>query len=443
MLSLGAINKTTGEYVYPKIANKKDNYICPDCNKDLILCQGEIRIPYFRHKVDTINPCNHYNNPSESQIHKDAKLLLKYLLEKKTTLTFERKCVECKHNEEFEIPEITDTSTIQLEHRFEYGGLKIADVAYLDDNEIFCIFEICNTHKTCSENRPEPWFEINAEELIRMANNDDFTSLKIPCIRCEKCEECVKLEISNLKYCNIEKYVRIKLGQKYPIPEYDEGGRVKHLRIDFHAGTDTLNNKNIIELFEEDFINKKIVIHSWKGCLNAYIISKLSYEKYDYWEEEYYNMKFPYEKLIDMTSYSTILIITELIEYCRGVNNIKQKRIKNIKNNIINVNNRKEKWKKEIDINDNDADIFRSMRYSNQDSNYKASLINELTFIENDINYVLGNNIITIEHPLTHTKLKRSLVNNKTFYKGKWKTDISIKWIINWYNSYYNMIDEL
>ncbi len=83
------------------------------------------------------------------------------------------------------------------------------------------------------------------------------------------------------------------------------------------------------------------------------------------------------------------------------------------------------------------------MRYSKQDSNYKASLINELTFIENDINYVLGNNIITIEHPLTHTKLKRSLVNNKTFYKGKWKTDISIKWIINWYNSYYNMIDEL
>jgi hypothetical protein len=200
MLSLGAINKTTGEYVYPKIANKKDNYICPDCNKDLILCQGEIRIPYFRHKVDTINPCNHYNNPSESQIHKDAKLLLKYLLEKKTTLTFERKCVECKHNEEFEIPEITDTSIIQLEHRFEYGGLKIADVAYLDDNEIFCIFEICNTHKTCSEDRPEPWFEINAEELIRMANNNDFTSLKIPCMRCEKCKNCIYNEYKKYKF---------------------------------------------------------------------------------------------------------------------------------------------------------------------------------------------------------------------------------------------------
>ena len=39
-LSLGAINKFTGEYIYPKIANKNDEYICPGCNKDLIICQG-------------------------------------------------------------------------------------------------------------------------------------------------------------------------------------------------------------------------------------------------------------------------------------------------------------------------------------------------------------------------------------------------------------------
>ena len=58
----------------------------------------------------------------------------------------------------------------------------------------------------------------------------------------------------------------------------------KHLRINFDAQTDILNNKNIIELFEEDFINKKIVIHTDKGCAEAFIISKLSYEKYNYWE---------------------------------------------------------------------------------------------------------------------------------------------------------------
>jgi hypothetical protein len=451
ILSLGAINKITGEYVYPKMANKKDEYICPECNKELILCQGEIRVHYFRHKVDNVNPCHHYsNNPTEAQIHKDAKILLKNLLERKIPISFSRTCCCCKNNEEFEIPEISETSTIQLEYRFEYNGLKIADVAYIDDCDIICIFEICNTHKTCIENRPEPWFEINAEMLVKLANDNILTSLEIPCIRCEKCDDCIKLENLNLKYYNIEKYVRIKLGQKYPIPDYyeeDEFGerQVIHLRINVDARIDASpisHNKNIVELFEEDFINKKIVILSWKGSATAYIISKLSYEKYNYWGEKYGNMRFPYEKLIDISNESTISIIIKLIEYCRNANNIKQERLKKIKNDIINVNNRKEQWKKEIDIND-DADTFRSMRYSKQDSNHKMSLTQELTFIENDINYILGNNIVTIEHPLTHTKLKRSLVNNKTFYKGKWRTDISIKLIINWYNSYYDILDEL
>lgn len=196
-LSLGAINKLTGEYVYPKIANKKDEYICCECNKDLILCQGKVRVHYFRHKVDN-NPCYHYSSPSEAQIHKDAKMLLKNLLERKIPISFIRNCCCCKENEEFEIPEITETSTIQLEYRFEYNGLKIADVAYIDEHEIICIFEICNTHKTCSENRPEPWFEIDAEKLIRIANDINLTSIQIPCMRCEKCNECIEKEKNNI-----------------------------------------------------------------------------------------------------------------------------------------------------------------------------------------------------------------------------------------------------
>lgn len=198
ILSLGAINKLTGEYIYPKMANKKDEYICSECNKDLILCQGEIRVHHFRHKVDNINPCYHYSNPTESQIHKDAKILLKKLLERKIPISFIRNCCSCKENEEFEIPEISETSTIQLEYKFEYNGLKFADVAYIDDGNIVCIFEICNTHKTCSENRPEPWFEINAETLIKIANDNSLTSLQIPCIRCEKCDDCIEKEKNNI-----------------------------------------------------------------------------------------------------------------------------------------------------------------------------------------------------------------------------------------------------
>jgi len=216
VLSLGAINKLTGEYVYPKIANKKDEYICPECNKDLILCQGNIKAHHFRHKVDSINPCHHYSNPTESQIHKDAKMLLKNLLERKIKISFIRNCCSCKKNEEYEIPEIIGQSVIEIEYRFEYNGVKIADVAYIDDEELLCIFEICNTHKTCSENRPEPWFEIDAENLIKMANNNALSSLQIKCIRVEKCDECIEREKNRLKQDKLDKLERLQINSNSP-----------------------------------------------------------------------------------------------------------------------------------------------------------------------------------------------------------------------------------
>ena len=123
IIPLGAINKKTGQYVYPKIANKKDEYSCPDCNKDLIICQGKIRVHHFRHKVDAINRCHHYSAPTETQVHRDAQLLLKNLLERKIPISFTRNCCFCNDKEEFEIPTITDTSSIVLEYRFVYNGV--------------------------------------------------------------------------------------------------------------------------------------------------------------------------------------------------------------------------------------------------------------------------------------------------------------------------------
>jgi len=222
-LHLGAINRDTGKYVHPNIANKKDKYICPDCNKDLIVCQGDKIKHHFRHKVDINNPCNHYSNPTESQIHKYAKNILKTLLENKTPITFIRNCACCKKNEEYEIPEIGETSSVELEYRFYYNGPKVADVAYIDNNEILCIFEICNTHKTRSENRPEPWFEIDATALIS-ATNTDVSRIQISCIRCEKCDDCIEKEKSDI----IKKtqatdilYNWFKIGVEIPPLKYD------------------------------------------------------------------------------------------------------------------------------------------------------------------------------------------------------------------------------
>jgi hypothetical protein len=189
---LGAINKNTGEYVYPKIANKKDEYSCPDCDKDLIFCHGKIKVPYFRHCVDGVNPCNYYDKPNESQIHKDSKLLMKKLLENGTKISLIRICISCDNESIFDIKEMTNISKIKPEHIFDYNGKKIADIAYINGDKIMYIFEIFKTHKTDRENRPEPWFEIDALTLINKANENYQNSLIIPCIRCEKCEKCTE-----------------------------------------------------------------------------------------------------------------------------------------------------------------------------------------------------------------------------------------------------------
>jgi uncharacterized protein YkuJ len=380
LLALGAINKLTNEYVYPKIANKKDEYICPDCNKDLILCQGEIKVHHFRHKVDTVKPCRHYSNPTETQIHKDAKMLLKTLLERKIPISFIRSCCSCKKNEEYEIPAITETSNIYIEYSFDFNGQKIADVAYIDNDQILCIFEICNTHKTCSKNRPEPWFEIDAETLVKIANDMHLISLEIPCIRCEKCEDCILKEKIQKK--------RKEINEKIEILNYEL------ITITGWGATNSEKNRK---------------------CKLRKDIRKL--------EEE-------------------LLLLTTNGEDKKEMS--KEEKLNKLNQKLEKISNSRTTVRSNIDSDrDDTADDLRSMRYEKQDKNYKTSLLQEEIFIVNDINYLLGNNVISIEHPVTHTKVRRSLVNNKTFYKGIWRQDITINLLINWYKSNYDIIDEL
>jgi hypothetical protein len=398
LLSLGAINKVTGEYVYPKIANKNDDYICLQCDKDLILCQGEIRVHHFRHKVDNINHCHRYSNPTETQIHKDAKILLKSLLEKKIPISFIRKCVTCKEDIIFnEIPEMSDESFINLEYRFEFNGPKIADIAYIDNGEILCIFEICNTHKTCSENRPEPWFEIDAETLIRRANdNNNLSQIQIPCIRSDKCEDCIKKEYDNLKIINIEQYIRTKLGQNYP-PTYDDSGHIIHLRLDFDARDNYEDNKYIINLFKNDFYGKNVVFHSCKSTAAAYIINDIDFKKYNYWEK--YTLcngdgeGLMYEEVIDFTNDRTTGVIMQLIKKCET----KYGKIEKIKKEI-------EECKKSF----NKVDLDWMYEDNRSQKKQLKRLYDELNFVEN-------NNGSTLKYVLT-TKSKSQRINALSKY---------------------------
>ena len=231
--SMGAINKTTNNYEYPKIANKGNKYKCPFCEKDVIYRNGQIKQPHFAHYKSDV-PCSYYEKPNETQIHKDAKLLMKTLLDDKRPINIYRRCYYC-YGEKSD----SDDSFINyfddvieyflnlkkdnyndnqpyIEYKFNYNNSrKSADVALVENKKISYIFEICYKNKTKEDNRPEPWFEIKAETLINETNSGENINeegeFEIECIRDYKCEVCKnKEEYERQQYFEVLEKLKIR-----------------------------------------------------------------------------------------------------------------------------------------------------------------------------------------------------------------------------------------
>ena len=100
---IGAIEKLSNKYTYPKNANKKYDYECPDCREDVIPRQGKVRTHHFAHKRSS-NNCSYYNNPNEAQIHKDAKLLMESILKERKTITFNKNVSAVERSSEITSP---------------------------------------------------------------------------------------------------------------------------------------------------------------------------------------------------------------------------------------------------------------------------------------------------------------------------------------------------
>ena len=104
----------------------------------------------------------------ESDIHIEAKILLKNTISS-NNITINRECKKCSKVETFEINKNTN---IELEYTFVHNDSnKIADIAYLNNNKLEYIFEICNSHKTKNDDRPEPWFEFEAKDIMSVTDN--------------------------------------------------------------------------------------------------------------------------------------------------------------------------------------------------------------------------------------------------------------------------------
>jgi hypothetical protein len=220
---LGAFEQNTNKYTLPFFATKDKEYKCVDCAKKVILRKGNIRAHHFAHFAES--NCSYYDHPNESQIHKDAKLLLQKLLQEKKRICFTWECSKCSNFYAFQdVPTIhyKEGDEVILEHH-DKENKWIVDVAIVNKNDVRYIFEIKNTHKTVTL-RPEPWFEIDAYSFIKKINDitedakkdnqldfmkDPYFSIDIPCIRTDLKRMCYG------SFCYKEKWV-------CRIPGFDE-----------------------------------------------------------------------------------------------------------------------------------------------------------------------------------------------------------------------------
>ncbi len=185
-MSAGAIDAENGAYIPPALASKDRVYICADCRARVVFRKGEVRIPHFAHWSGA--GCGYYEHPSESQIHKDAKLRLTEILKNKKEINLgwscgAERCQAGGHGDEtFRCEEGDEVIT---EYRGPNGAW-VADVAVLTDKKVKCIFEVRHTHKTTTS-RPEPWYEIDAREIIK--EEDCYYT----CLRRRLCYGCETL----------------------------------------------------------------------------------------------------------------------------------------------------------------------------------------------------------------------------------------------------------
>lgn len=156
---LPAIDIDTMRLLLPQYALKGKRYSCPSCHNELIFRAGEKNRPHFSHK--TVMNCSYTEHPSESEIHLAAKHMLCDHLKYggSFTATFECKCPPIEIY-------LKEGERIYTEYR--HHGI-IPDIAIVKNDVLIACIEIFHTHR--QSNRPEPWFEFRATDIIQCTNS--------------------------------------------------------------------------------------------------------------------------------------------------------------------------------------------------------------------------------------------------------------------------------
>jgi len=217
---IGAIQINNLKYTLPYNACKTKKYKCPDCQNQVILKKGHIRRIHFSHYNN--KNCNYFDHPNESQQHKDAKYKLANWLKNKRKLeicwgwcgnitNFGERCMTHDSNMITDI-NYNKNDSIIIEYR-DKNNKYIADIAVINNNKIKYIFEIKYTHSTKTNVRPEPWFEITTDDILKNQKlSEDKNPITLKCIRNHKNRYCRNCRISYENWPNNLPRLNKKIG---------------------------------------------------------------------------------------------------------------------------------------------------------------------------------------------------------------------------------------
>ena len=181
-------------------------HTCPTCCIPLLYKCGSKNKAYYSHKPTSNQLSCRYLKKENDQHLKAKSILYSILIERKHTIHLSRQCRKCSSDFLFEIEPLPTDYKILLNYTFQYNQLnRTADIVCLNEKDkIEFIIEICNRVQLGCERRPEPWYEINALEIIH--KNYAETNVHFRCIRQKYSNELTRLEYGFCQECECRPY---------------------------------------------------------------------------------------------------------------------------------------------------------------------------------------------------------------------------------------------
>ncbi|MDR9423663.1 MAG: competence protein CoiA family protein [Marinobacter sp.] len=188
------------ELVSASAAVRGDRFFCPNCDDEVTLRQGDVRVAHFAHRSGT--SCN-----PESAIHKIAKWLIVEAITKNArsdqqTLSVERQCEHCDKPTAQDLPPGTFSAAREEEW---VGSYKVDVVGFRGATKALGV-EVRHTHPVGEEKAEQlniPWIELDALSVIENPSRWIAVASRMKTALCPPCKSIVKSKQQLLKRWNI------------------------------------------------------------------------------------------------------------------------------------------------------------------------------------------------------------------------------------------------